>query len=111
MPVKGLAGSGRTIIIPEAVRSAASKLPEVKEDLDNTAIKLEEVSEPLEATWIGTAKESYEKATLYVQHEIERISTKIDSLHWTTTQTCREREILDKAVATAATIGKSCLKL
>lgn len=98
---------GQTMIHPEEVQSAVSELPEVKEDLENTAKKLEEVSESLEATWVGTARESYMKAALYVQWQIERIKNGVGGLHGVTIQTCFERVDLDFRASDAATTSRN----
>lgn len=103
----GFGTEGETMIHPEEVQSAVSELPEVKEDLENTAKKLEEVSEPLEAAWIGTARESYMKASFYVQQQIKRIKSGVGGLHGVTIQTCFERIDLDLRASDAANTSQN----
>lgn len=96
-------GSGNeTMIDPEEVTSTVSKLPEVKEDLENIVKKLEEVSEPLEATWIGSARDSYMKAAFYVSQILKKIQNGVGGLHVVMIDTCSDRKILDLTASDAA---------
>lgn len=109
---KDKSGSGNeTMIDPEEVTSAVSELPEVKEDLENMIKKLEEVSEPLEATWIGTARDSYAKAAFCVSQNIKRIENGIGGLHGVMIETCLNRKTLDLTVSAAATTNQNTVYL
>ena len=95
---------GQTMIYTEEVRSAVSELPEVEEDLKNTAKKLEEVSEPLEAAWIGTAREPYARVAYCIQQLAKKIESGVGGLHMLSIDTCEKRIGLDLEVADKAAI-------
>lgn len=96
----------RTETDAEAVSSAISGLPEVKEDLAGINLKITDVSDPLTATWIGTARDAYLLSVCHMQQQLDKIQTQIGVLHGTVLKACNDRITLDKHVAAAASSAR-----
>ena len=106
-PLAGICGVGterKTMIDPEKVMSAISKLPDIAEDLKGVETRLNEISEPLEATWVGTAGEAYARVEFYVNQEIQKNEIKITNLHSAEMGVCFARKLIDLERADAAAI-------
>ena len=96
-------GSGRrTETDAEAVCSAISALPEVKEDLIQISQKITDISDPLVARWIGSSRDAYQINACHMQQQLNKIHTQIGVLHGTVLKACNDRITLDKHVASAA---------
>lgn len=91
----GYGTEGETMIDPEKVMSAISKLTDIAEELKNIETKLNEISDPLEATWVGTARGAYVRAEYFVETTIQKNEETITKLHSEMIVTCFIRKRID----------------